>query len=488
MRQLTITLFAIGLSTQAALAAPATQAEADRLTSVFQTYLGTLPGAVSIVPDGDDYALSIDPNAYLALIPQGEATEIIESIQMDAFDMRLTDLGGGKWRVTQDEPWRMSLAIADVMDFDMVMDRVKYDGIWDQDLLAFETYTSEVDGLVTTSRTMGPDGAVIQEDTQTYATMRYSGASRRGTNGGVDTDVNSQFLGMQQTSLVQGFGETISINMSAERYSTDSTITGFQVAPMLAMIAQGVAVAQSGDPESLDLAAMQEDLRGHLHDFLPVFENVDATFNLDNLLVETPFGGGSIANISGAFDVNGLVDVGLYDIEMALSGLTVSADAIPSFYEPLIPSDLTLDLRVSRYSLNTPARTVIDSFDVMTPEVIDRMVLFQLIPQLLPTGQVGIDVGPSNVTAPAYTLDLQGGGTVGLTGTTQGTANISLEGIDRLTEALNAMPPEMIGQALGPLGLAQGLAQRGDDGTLLWDLELNMPGSLMVNGNEMLPQ
>ena len=57
-----------------------------------------------------------------------------------------------------------------------------------------------------------------------------------------------------------------------------------------------------------------------------------------------------------------------------------------------------------------------------------------------------------------------------------------------MTEALNAMPPEMIGQALGPLGLAQGLAQRGDDGTLLWDLELNMPGSLMVNGNEMLPQ
>ncbi|NKB29766.1 MAG: hypothetical protein GKR99_20325 [Rhodobacteraceae bacterium] len=488
MRLLTGTIIALTLTAQSGLAAPATQAEADRLTDLFQTYLGELPGAVTVTPQGKSYALSVDPNAYVSLIPDDDIADFLNSIEVDAFDMHLTDLGDGKWRVTEDESWRLAFEIADMMDFSVTMDRVVFDGIWDQDLLAFQSFTSSIDGLTTANRMVGPDGEVMQDDVQSYASIRYAGTSQRGANGGVDANYSSEVSGMRQTTLVQEFGEPISIVISAEKYATDSTTTGFQIAPLLAMVAQGVEVIESGDPTALDLVGLQEDARGHLRDFLPIFENVEATFDLDNLAVESPFGGGSIDGMSGTIDVNGLVDEGKYNIALALSGLAVSSDAIPPFFEPLIPSDLSLDLRANRFNLNAPARTLIDNFDFLTADVIDQMVLFQTIPQLLPTGLVGIDVGPSNVTAPAYTLDMEGGGTVGLTGMSQGTARFSLEGIDRLIQAINAMPPEMSGQALGPLGLAQGLARQGDAGALFWDIEFNMPRSLKVNGNEMMPQ
>lgn len=485
MRLLTGTILTIGLGTHAAWAAPATEAEAARLTGVFQTYLGQVDGAVTITPDGESYAVVVDPGAYVdlasALAPDAETAAMLDAVALDAFAYQLTDLGGGKWSMTQDQPWSMNLAVDGVLAMSFNFAQVTFDGVWDEGLLAFESFSSTMVDTTTRTVMMGPEGEIMQDDTQSTDLIEYTGTSTAGANG-VDSTVSMVARGVRQTTALQGLGAPMSIEIAADGYTSDTTVTGFQNAPMYALFAQAVAAIESGAPDPM---ALQEVLRETLRDLVPIFENINGDVEMQNLSVSTPFGSGTIASISGVTDMNGLVEDGKLDMQLTLSGLAVDSPQIPPFLLPLIPTDMTVDVRLSQFNLNTPALTLINAFDIAKPEPLDDMVLFQTIPQLLPRGVFGVDLGPSSVTSGVYGLSAEGGVTVGLTGVTQGQAQVRLDGIDTLIPALDALPPEMAQNIRPPLAMAQGMARVGDDGALLWDVEINLPNALTINGVPM---
>ena len=60
--------FAFLLGTSAEALAAATPEEAQRLTALFQSYLGSEPGVVKIEPSGESYSTTIDLSPYFALI------------------------------------------------------------------------------------------------------------------------------------------------------------------------------------------------------------------------------------------------------------------------------------------------------------------------------------------------------------------------------------------------------------------------------------
>jgi len=51
--------------------------------------------------------------------------------------------------------------------------------------------------------------------------------------------------------------------------------------------------------------------------------------------------------------------------------------------------------------------------------------------------------------------------------------------------AVNAAPDDQKGQILPMIGMAQGMAQPGENGALVWELEMTADGAMKVNGMNM---
>ena len=61
-----------------------------------------------------------------------------------------------------------------------------------------------------------------------------------------------------------------------------------------------------------------------------------------------------------------------------------------------------------------------------------------------------------------------------------------MTGMAAVQAALQSAPPEMGGQMVPMLGIAQGMAKPGTDGALIWELDASTPGAVLVNGVDIM--
>jgi hypothetical protein len=67
-----------------------------------------------------------------------------------------------------------------------------------------------------------------------------------------------------------------------------------------------------------------------------------------------------------------------------------------------------------------------------------------------------------------------------------GKATVTMTGMEAVMAALQAAPPEVGGQMVPMLGMAQGMASPGDAGALVWEIDASTPGTLLVNGTDLM--
>ena len=67
-----------------------------------------------------------------------------------------------------------------------------------------------------------------------------------------------------------------------------------------------------------------------------------------------------------------------------------------------------------------------------------------------------------------------------------GTALVTAKGIPAVEAALAMAPAEIAGQATPFLAMAQSMAVPGADGELVWKIDATQPGTLLVNGVDMM--
>lgn len=125
------------LYASSAFATPATQAGADALIAVFQTYLGTSAGVVGVRPTGESYDVKLDFAALSAKLPDGKAT-------ISPIRMQLTDNGDGTWGVTQDQSFSLAISVPGKMDVAYDNANMSFAGTFDTALRAFSTATSDM--------------------------------------------------------------------------------------------------------------------------------------------------------------------------------------------------------------------------------------------------------------------------------------------------------------------------------------------------------
>ncbi len=458
-----------------AFAAPATAEGAAHLTEVLQRYLGKTEGVVTVMPNGESYAVTLDAAPLVALVPADGG-----AITLSAQHLTLTDQGGGLWAVAQNEPVSFSMTAPKAMEMSMQIGSMSMNGIFDESLSGFQSWTADMTDMAMTQKVAATPEAPGQDVTQSIAAMHSEFAGERATSVGTDGTFTATGTGFREIITMarsEAMPAGLTIDATAETMRQSGTIKGLRSAPILDLVAFLVA-----HPSEAAIKADQEVLRGQVQAALPLFDALDGTFSYEGLTVTTPYGGGTADSIAAGIDMAGLVADGRVREKITVSGLALTDGLVPGWAKDLVPTDFTFDVTGSGFNLAEPAAIIVAALDLTAEKPLTDEVGATLVSALLPKGNFYVTFAPGQVVAPLYQLDFEGAVNVTVNGappTGQGT--VRAIGMDAVIEALNKGPAE-VAQSAGPvLAMARGIAKQGGVGELIWKLDGTQPGTLKVN-------
>ncbi len=466
-----------GLLSSTALADSATPEEAARLALLFQTYLGAEPGVVTVVPVGEAYTVTLDFAPFIA-----KASAEAFSGTITPYVMTITDNGDGTWATATDQSFEANLTAAGISEFSYKLGSLKGTGVFDETLSAFTSSRSEfTDIAITQTITLPnePPSASATSATSGY----YDSKATAGLAGGVDSTVTYALAGYSQTMAIPGpsGAPSADIVVQAESYGGDASMTGFEPAAFYKLIAWFVA-----HPSQEAITADQAGLKAVLTEGMPFFQNIATTGGMTNATISTPVGVFTAQSIGVVVDANGLVNEGLFREGITLSGLGIPDGLAPEWAADLIPKNFGFDVTISGFDAASPAAAFIAAFDLTKPEPVDPAMQGTLMSALLPNGVVDIKLAPGVLSSDIYNLTYEGAMTAGPGGIPVGTATLKMTGMDAVMAALQAGPPEMTGQMVPMIGMAQGMATPGENGALIWNIDASAPGTLLVNGTDLM--
>jgi hypothetical protein len=479
MRISTLTMTcAMALWSTTALAQATDEGAAD-LLAMFQTYLGSTEGVVSVVADGESYAVTLDPTPLMALVPaEAGLTATISKI-----DMTVTDNEDGTWSYSVDQPVSVAYEVPQMMKTRTEYGQVVLDGVFDEELGASSEYSLSVKNMVTeqtqTDPSMGEVSVKLTQDSLTVEGTAEAGET------GVDGEFSSKATNLAYDMTIPGAegAAPMTISATVAEAGATGTLTGYQPEGVMGLIAFVVA-----NPDPAMIEADKAGLKSALEAMLPVFDNILVEGGYKDLVVQTPMGPVGLAEVGMTIDMNGAVAEGKYRQAISFKGLSLPEGVLPPFAAPLVPSEMTLDVGASGFDLAAAASLALTQLDLATGATPPADLEAQMMAALLPEGTVNITLAPGATTAPVYRLTYEGAMTVGPNMPMPvGKARIGLTGLDKINEALMASPPEMGMQDMAPmLGMAQMMAQPGVDGELIWEIEATDAGGLLINGQDMM--
>jgi len=454
-----------------ALAGEATPDGAKHLTDVFQSYLGKVPGVVSVVPAGDAYTLTLDFAPLFARSPRKDMTAALTPLVM-----KLADQGGGKWLVTQDQPVNVSISVPEALDLKVNVQQYKSSGIFDEAIASFESSTSDVTGMTLdeTVHEAGQMTSVAYAIQSMHNEIKSSAAAS-----GVDTVVHSTGSGLSEVMQIPSGpgGPPVGITLNAQSFVQDVEGKGFMMKPILDLLAFAI---EHPDPEYAK--ANQAEIKTLLTAALPVFNSLNGTFSMKQLTVMTPIGPVKIAEAGGTVAMNGIISDGLFGESIKVTGLELPPGIVPPFAASLTPKALTFDFKVSDFNLDAPARMIIDKMDLSKDKPLSPEMDQQLLQALLPKGAVTMTLNPSLIESDAATLSGEGAMTAGPMQPPAGSALVKLKGFDAIMQAIQSAPPEMgLQQGVAMLIAAKGMAKPEGD-LLTWKVESTPNGRVTING------
>lgn len=457
--------------------AEATPEGAAALTATLQTYLGATPGVVSVAPEGDAYGVKIDFTPLLAKLPPEAGTATVTPLTF-----QLTDNGDDTWAYAQDQSFAFTLQSPGKADISANFANLKSTGTFDETLQTFSTSSSTLTDMQVKELITDPAGAAT--DVQySVASTQYDSTAVAGASGGVDNTMTYSATGFAETFTVpggEGMPPTV-ISLKADEYTGNGVVQGLRPDAVYKLVAFFVA-----NPEAAAIAAKQGDLKTIVTEGLPLFAHLTANATMNGVSVETPIGPVAIASAKVDVEANGIVEQGLVREAFAISGLALPPGIVPEWAATLVPSDVTLDLALSRFSLDAPVRLFLQAADLTKEPPVTPEVEQQLRAALLPEGVIDVTIAPGTTTAPDYVLGYTGSFAFGPETTVPvGKATLSLTGMDKVTATVQAAPPEINQQFAPFLAMATGLAKPGDNGALVWELESTATGGMLVNGTDL---
>jgi len=468
-----------GLALLASISGPAfaaaTPEEAQRLTEVFQAYLGKEQGVVTVTPDGDSYRARFDATPLFAKIKEPGV-----SVSLTPIEWVITPQGGGKWQVDQNQPLAFEMKSGADAAMKVEAGLVKGTGVFDEALGGFSSSSSQISRL-SLDQTFVEQGQ-NQQTKLAIDTMTFMSAMS-GTGDLADVTYDTSFTGMRQAVSVPASSSAPAVEIVTS--SPDGTqtvaIKGLRLKPMTSLMAWLVA-----HPADDEIAAGQAELKEKLRAALPLFTSLSSTSNLNGLSIEASGSKVGMQQLSLGMDSSGVVADGYLRARYAASGIQVPAGLVPPWAASLLPENAAVDLKAGGLDLAAAAALMIDKTDLAKDPPQPAGFEDEFLKALMPTGAMQLGLGPSEILSKAFRLNAEGSMTTGPAVMPAGKATVKLAGMDQLMAALQAAPPEMEMQGMAPmLLLIRGLAKQEADGALSWAIESTPTGSVTVNGTDL---
>lgn len=457
--------------------AEATESGAEALKAVLQTYLGSAEAALTIAVDGDAYAVSVD---LAAMVPPAALQG--GQLALTPLEFSLTDNGDGTWDYAQDQALAFNLVLPGALNMDVQIASFVSAGIFDESLMSFAETTTTLAGLTMTQVQTDPNIGEMRVD---YAVDAINTASQAvaGAAGGVDSTMTYEITGISETITMPATegSPPMEIVVDLESGSSDGTVTGLRPAAVYGLIAWVVA-----HPSEAAMTADRAGVKTILQDGIPFFDHMLVQALYQNITVTTPFGAGGLSEAEATIEARGVVSDGMLREAFRLKGLILPEGLVPPFAASLIPDEFSIDVAVSEFDLAAAFAHGLNLLDMQMGESVPEGFDAQLLALLMPKGAVQITMAPGSLHNEIYALDYKGQMSAGLAGVPTGTAKISLTGVEAILAALEQFPDEMKSQAVPVLGMAQAMAQPGPEGDLVWEIDASQPGSLKINGTEMM--
>lgn len=474
-RRTLFTAFLFITASSPALAA-ATPEGAAKIATALQAYFGSEPGVVTVTPAGDSYGLKIDVAPFIAKANPAEFSGSVTPIEMT-----LTEQGGGKWKVDQDQAITFNFKAGNVAEINGALGSYKGTGVFDEALGYFESSSGSLTDF-SFRQVISPPGQGTQDVSYSIGEMTYQSAFQAA--GADAADGTSQYVmkNVSETITMPADGASgmpgMNFVVSMASLVQDGKITGLKAKPFLNIAAFLVA-----HPSKELMIADQQAFKDLLRAAIPVFGKVEATAKGDAIKVMSPVGEFGAANFAFDVGMNGVVNDGWFRERFAFEGLTTPAGIIPPWAADLVPQKFAVDFDVSGFDLASPAGMVLDNLDLSKEPPLPAEMEQQLVSALLPQGVVKIGLGPSNIVTKIAELGAKGSMTAGPMAMPAGEATVTLLGFDALLAAIQAIPPEMgAGQAIPALMMAKGMSKAGENGALLWEIKSTPEGSVTING------
>ncbi len=473
-----ITLFTIAAAT-ASEAAPSTPQEAERLTSLFERYLGHRsgePSAVRVTPDGDSYRVSLDVGRLLAPLAALSFTATTGALKAE-----LTPQSNGQWRVVVDGLPGLGFA-KDREAFSLTIDGYKLDGVFDPALQAFSSASTRSAGSTTHSvnATGTSDFHVTQKSTGTYGATDGGAGTINVQATGSTTDFAYGLEASATAPGAEGSGTTVKLDGHGSSFTSSLSVGNERNAALNDFWAFLVAHGSK-----TELVAHQPELKAGLRAMLPFASAVVGDLALSKLTVTSSMGAFGIAEASEHYEFNGPGSKDGVRSRLKMSGLSLPDGLIPAWAGPLTPTGLNLTQSYGPINLTPVLLAAIDDFDLSADKPLSDEQVAALKSGLV-AGDLTIHVAPSTVSTALMTVKFESDLRLSKPLPT-GTATVSVTGLDRTIDAVRAVGSDdpSAAQAIGFLSAVKILAKAEGLDSYSWRIEAKPGSEVTINGNPL---
>lgn len=453
---------------------------AVRLTESLARYVGKAAfdkGILKIDADGDAYRIDFDFKPLVAMVPATVPFKIdiapyalkVRPLSETTWQVDGPLLPGGSFEVSQPAVrLRVEWSVTDG----------KMAGVYDTELAAFSSATASYASIKLHTET--PEGS---GDTE-YGAGSITMAATRSANGGVDFQSKQVSSSYQQLQFIKAPGNDASFPISVEAgtSSMDTQATGMKAKSLLDMLAFGIA-----NPDLDKLKANQAELRSLLLAALPLWDRQGGTYALTDLALNSPVGIVRAAEIGVAFAMDGVEKSASLDYGVKVEGMDVSSFFMPPWAKSLIPTTVDLNLGGTNIDLETPARKVIEAFDLNRDPPVPAAVsdaiaaAFMADPPKFVLSKSTVGNADSQLAVEGEVAFPGGRPVVHMT--------CEMTGYDRLVATLQAAAATdpRVENVLPAILVAKQFAVASSDGALRWVVQVRDDGSIAVNDRQVKP-
>jgi hypothetical protein len=464
----------------AAEAAPATPDEAQRLTTLFEDYVGHpaagQPGAVSVVPHGDSYTASVDLSRLLGFLAAAGYT-----VTSSPLAAELTPQDDGRWHVVLDGPPIVGFTKGD-QSFSMSVKGYTLDGVFDPKIQSFASATTTTSG--STTHGSGPKGTMNVTMTEA-ATGTYAGTDAGGGTVDIKSSQSSKTLTYSLDSTMPGATpdappEKLAFSISASDLASALAVGGARITALNDLWAF-FTTHHTKDT----IVAAQPELKTKLHALLPLVTSAVGDMAFSNLAVTTDHGVFGAGHFAQHYEFGGPAARQGVLTTIKLSGLTLPGALVPAWAGPLVPTSLDFTQSYGPLNLTPALGAAIDEMDLGADKPLTDEQQAGIM-QTLAQGDMNVTVAPSVISTALMTVKFEGEAHMTKPMPT-GAATISVTGLDKTIDALRAGAPDApeAAQAIGFLSAVKILAKAEGVDNYSWHVVAAPGAEITVNGNPL---